>query len=333
MRYNAPGTSGVCTLLHAFHRSLREKQEEAMNLFHLRYFVELAHTKHYTKTAQKLRITQPNLSYAINQLEEELGVPLFEKKRGHRTELTLCGERFLFDVENALQGLDKSVDYLKKNARGEGVIRLGLLRPLGVELMPRLTAEFLKQQEGKNIQFIFDIERTPSLLEGLQNRRYDMVFCSQPEKKELFDSRIIATQELVLIVPPDHPLAQNDSIDLKKTAPYPYIFFGKDAGLRYVIEQKCREIGFTPKVAYEVDEDQVIAGLVAHSFGIAIVPYMELLTRLSVKIISIENPSWVQDVYMVWNKDLYMLPAAQAFQTYVSSIQESLSYTAKRDTK
>lgn len=307
-----------------------------MNLFHLRYFVELAHTKHYTKAASKLRITQPTLSYAIGQLEDELGVLLFEKK-GHRTELTQCGERFFLDVEGILQSLDKSVDNLKKNARGDGLIRLGLLRSLGVELLPRLSAEFLRRQEGKEIHFTFETGKTPELMEGLKNRQYDMVFCSQPEERASFEARVIARQELVLIVPPEHPLANRDSINLRDTAEYPYVFFGKEAGLRYVIEQKFREMGIVPKVAYEVDEDQVIAGLVAQSFGIAIVPYMELLRRLPVKIISIENPQWVQDVYMVCSKNVYMLPVAQAFYEYVGEVREKLSdtatYTAKTDTK
>ena len=64
-----------------------------MNLIHLRYFVELADTRHYTKAAQQLCITQPSLSHAIAQLEKELGVPLFEKN-GRNTELTVFGRQF-----------------------------------------------------------------------------------------------------------------------------------------------------------------------------------------------------------------------------------------------
>ena len=64
-----------------------------MNLIHLRYFVELADTRHYTKAAQQLCITQPSLSHAIAQLEKELGVPLFEKN-GRNTELTVLGRQF-----------------------------------------------------------------------------------------------------------------------------------------------------------------------------------------------------------------------------------------------
>ncbi len=70
-----------------------------MNLYHLRYFVTLAHLEHYTKAAENLSITQPSLSHAISLLENELGVALFEKE-GRNIVLTKYGKIFLKDVEN-----------------------------------------------------------------------------------------------------------------------------------------------------------------------------------------------------------------------------------------
>lgn len=64
-----------------------------MNLYHLRYFITLAHLEHYTKAAEKLMITQPSLSSAISSLEKELGVSLFEKE-GRNVVLTKCGKMF-----------------------------------------------------------------------------------------------------------------------------------------------------------------------------------------------------------------------------------------------
>ena len=95
-----------------------------MNLSHLRYFVELAHTQHYTRAAERLCITQPSLSHAIAQLEMELGVPLFEKS-GRSIALTRFGEQFLVCAEQTLSTLDEGVYTLQRVARGEGVIRLG----------------------------------------------------------------------------------------------------------------------------------------------------------------------------------------------------------------
>ena len=120
-----------------------------MNLSYIRYFVELAHVQHYTNAARNLNITQPSLSHAISQLEEELGVMLFEKN-GRNTELTAFGREFLACAERSLGTLDAGVESIQKEAAGDGVIRLGLIRPLGMEFVPRLAAEYLKKAENRN---------------------------------------------------------------------------------------------------------------------------------------------------------------------------------------
>ena len=92
-------------------------------------------TEHYTRAAEKLCITQPSLSHAIAQLESELGVPLFEKS-GRGTKLTHFGQQFLSCALDTLATLDQGVEELQRVGRGEGIIRLGLLRTLGVKFMP-----------------------------------------------------------------------------------------------------------------------------------------------------------------------------------------------------
>lgn len=145
-----------------------------MNLYHLRYFVQLAHTRHYTRAAEQLCITQPSLSHAISQLENELGLPLFEKT-GRNTELTRFGEQFLECAERTLSTLDEGVEELKRVSRGEGLIRLGLLRTLGVDYVPDVVSRFLAANSGKKIRFTFETGMTNQLLDGLSERKYDMV--------------------------------------------------------------------------------------------------------------------------------------------------------------
>ena len=91
-----------------------------MNLLHLRYFVELAGTQHYTRAAEKLCITQPSLSHAMAQLEAELGVPLFEKM-GRGVVLTPFGQQFLSCARQTLLTLDEGVEELRRVGRGEGL--------------------------------------------------------------------------------------------------------------------------------------------------------------------------------------------------------------------
>ena len=245
-----------------------------MNLIHLRYFIELAETGHYTRAAQRLCITQPSLSHAIDQLEKELGVPLFEK-RGRNTTLTRFGEQFLHTALNTLKTLDEGTDALRLAARGEGLIRLGLLRSLGVRFLP------------------------------------------------------VTRQRLVLIAPKDHPLAVQDSVDLKQTLEYPYLYFSEGSGLRSVVDGLFDAVGMKPQIACEVDEDQVIAGLVSCHFGVAIVPEMELLSHLPVKSIQIKSPSWERSLYMIRDSRFYTPPAAALFWQFVQEQTQSLPFLSE----
>lgn len=191
-----------------------------MNLDHLRYFVKLAEIRHYTRAAEQLCISQPSLSHAINQLETELGVPLFERS-GRNTTLTRFGEEFLECAQRSLDTLDVGIGSLQRSARGEGVVRLGFLRTLGVDYIPGLTADFLDADPDCGIQFSFHSGLSGELIDGLLQRKFDLVFCSEPDPLLGLSAVPVTSQELVMIVPKNHPLAGQESVDLTDTLQYP----------------------------------------------------------------------------------------------------------------
>lgn len=287
-----------------------------MNLFYLRYFVTLAHVQQYTKAAEQLCIAQPSLSHAIAQMEKELGLPLFEKS-GRKTTLTRFGEEFLSCAEHTLATLDAGVESIQRSARGEGLIRLGFLRTLGVKFIPRLAAEFLKENPDLEVEFTFHTGVTQDLLDGMSARKFDLLFCSEPPSRLHFTAIPVQKQDLVLIVPKGHPLSSCHTIDLSETAPYPQVFFEKSSGIRSVVEQMFSHIGIKPLIAYETEEDQVIAGLVAQGFGIAIVPYMDLLLKLDVKILQISSPVCERNLFMVNDDSVFMPPCVKHFRQFV----------------
>lgn len=287
-----------------------------MNLYQLRYFEELAREQHYTNAAQHLNISQPSLSHAISQLEEELGVQLFEKA-GRGTRLTEYGQEFLQCVTRSLSVLDNGIENMHRYAKGEGLIRLGFITQLGVQFIPELASGFLSLNPDCNINFTFHADRTPELMEGLQLRKYDLVFCVRPIESDDFSCVPIDRQELVLIVQEGHPLAKNKCISLEDTLQYPYIYFNNKTGLRFVIDELFEKIGQRPQIAYETDEEQIIFGLVAYGFGIAVTPYREILLKLNVKILPIIHPAWEGNIYMVSNKQVYLTPAVRNFRDFI----------------
>ena len=241
---------------------------------------------------------------------------LFERKNRSST-LTKEGMQFLSYVEKSLEILDNGIETMAHISRGEGCIELGFLRTLGLSLIPELASGFLQEQKDKHIQFKFYTDVTQPLLQGLKDEKYDMVFCTQLENEKNIEFIPVSKQDLVLIVPRNHPLANRYTVDLTETLPYPHVYFAEKSGLRIVIDRLFEKIGKRPNIAYEIQEDQVIAGLVAQGFGIAVVPYMEELLRLNVKIIQISYPYWERNFYMATLKDRYLPPVVQRFKQFV----------------
>ena len=159
-----------------------------MNLYHLRYFVTLAHMEHYTRAADLLAITQPSLSHAISSLESELGVKLF-KKNGRNVTLTKYGKSFLTDAEDVLQKLDASVGSLQLAGKGEGHIDIAFLRTLGSDFVPRILRRFLDENQGKQIDFALHCDKviTNEILKGIKEQKYDIGFCSKINDEPLIE--------------------------------------------------------------------------------------------------------------------------------------------------
>lgn len=287
-----------------------------MNLDHLRYFVRLAEVRHYTRAAEQLGISQPSLSHAINQIEAELGVPLFEKS-GRNTTLTRFGEEFLECAEHSLSILDAGIETLQRYGRGEGVVRLGFLRTLGINYIPQLTSDFLKADPDCNVQFSFHSGLSSELLEDLIQRKYDFVFCSEPDPALGLNAVAVDSQELVVIVPKDHPLAERESISLAETLPYPAVCFAEGSGLRKIVDRMYDAVGGKPASVVETEEDEVIAGLVSSGFGTAVVPYMDMLEKLEVSVLKITDPPYSRNFFMVQNDAAFLTSAAQSFRSFV----------------
>lgn len=287
-----------------------------MNLHHIRYFIKLAQLEHYTKAAEALMITQPTLSQAIASLEEQLGVRLFEKE-GRNIVLTKYGKVFLEYMQSAIEVFDNGVKVLQKTGVGEGRIDLGFLQTLGLDLVPELTQAFLAKHPGKDIKFRFYTGVTTEVIQALKDKKYDIGLCSKLEKEPELEFFPIARQELVVIVPKNHPLAEKDTIDLRETIPYPQIAFSKSSGLRPIVDGLFEKIGASYKIAYEVEVDQVIAGLVAKNFGIAVIPNMPILNYIDVKPLTITYPSFERMFYLAVLKNKYLAPVVKEFKDFV----------------
>ena len=284
-----------------------------MNLDHLRYFEVLAQLQHYGKAAEQLHVSQPNLTYAVSQIEQELGVPLFEKN-GRSIRLTRYGHEFLHIVQSSLDTLDSGTRAVRESGRNGGLVLLGSIRTLGTTLVPSLMRDF-RAQAASDVRFQLHSENgfSASLLKAVEEKRLDFCFTSSPGDPTLFESFAFRRTPFVVITPLGHPLSTKQSLALEETLPYPQICFAPCAGLRKTIDALFCAINAAPIVAMETEEDAVIAGLVAAGFGIAVLPDDPLLQSLPLSVLHLTTPDPGRTAYLSRRRGICLPDTAEQF--------------------
>lgn len=291
-----------------------------MNLNQLRYFAALAHLEHYTKTAEELQISQPSLSHAMNTLEKEIGTALFQKQ-GRNVVLTKYGRFFLEYVEESLKTLDLGVEKTRAmTGQAKGVIDLAFIYTLGSEFVPELVADFVRSHEELDVRFKFTVGNTLEIIQGLKEEKFDVAFCSMIEKETLIEFIPVGEERLVVAVPKGHPLADKKQVDLEEAAVYPQIYYTKESGLRPVIDRMFGVAKIKPNIAYEIEEDGSMAGLVAQNFGIAIMPDIPVLRNLNIEVLELRDTYLKRQVYMAVSKENYKTPMVKRFTEYVRKV-------------
>ena len=288
-----------------------------MNLNQLHYFSKLAEVEHYTKAAEELNISQPSLSHAIRDLEKELGTKLFEKQ-GRGVVLTKYGRLFREYADESLKILDTGIRKVRSlTGQTEGVVELAYIYTLGSEFVPQLVSDFIRTHEELKVQFRFTVGNTSEVIQGIKDERFDIGFCSMTERESDISFTPVGTENLVVVVPKGHPLSDEEAVDLEQAAAYPQIFFTQNSGLRPVVDRMFEQIKVRPRIAYEIEEDGSMAGLVAQNFGIAVMPEIPVLSQLPVDILPIRNQHEMRYVYMARAVDKYQPPVVQKFAEYV----------------
>lgn len=281
-----------------------------MNIEYLKYFSELAKIQHYGKAAKALNISQPGLSHAIKSLEEEYGVPLFQKE-GRNVSLSHYGKELMKDVDEILGA------YLRLEERAVGLrteektVRIGSVYPLAPGTIPHMLKEF-----GATFPFIIYNRMTPEIAEGLLYGKYDIGFCSDLLKSDEIEYYPIRDSYIAVVVPKGHPLENRERISLKETAGYPQIMFSKTSGFRTLQEQIFAEEGIKVKPVCAAEEIEVITGLVENGFGISVLPYMDIVRLHNVVTIPVKTSGWNSKFYIARRKYGIRSEQEEAFFQY-----------------
>lgn len=246
-----------------------------MELRHLRYFVAVAEELHFTRAAERLHMGQPPLSMQIRALEEELGVPLFERSQ-RRVRLTEAGQGFLLRARAILADTEAAAEEARRRARGElGQLRIGFTSSLPyTSTLPDLLYAYRQRYPEVELQLTESF--TNAQLEALDKGTLDVGlvrYVGGPLPAGV-SVREIGRDPLRLVLNAAHPLASRPALRFAELAGEPFITFppGVGTGLPAILERLCRRAGFEPRIVQTAREATTQIGLVAAGLGLALLP-------------------------------------------------------------
>lgn len=281
-----------------------------MNVEYLKYFVVLSKVQHYGKAAKLLNISQPGLSHAMKALEEEYGVPLFQKE-GRNVNLSLYGREIQKDVEKILESLDR-LDELAADFRSEEkTVRIASVYPFAAGRIPKMLREF-----GATFPFVIYNRMTPEIMEGLEDGKYDIGFCSELLKSEKLEYHPIRYSYIAAVVPKGHELEQRENPTLEELSRYPQVLFAKTSGFRSLQEQLFADAKIQIKAACSAEELEIVIGMVEQGFGISVLPYMDIVQPHNVTAIPLETTAWESCFYIARKKHGIRSAQEEAFFQY-----------------
>ena len=268
-----------------------------MNTDYLHYFSTLAELQHYGNAAKALNISQPGLSHAIRSLEEEFGLPLFEKT-GRNVRLSPYGVELKKHIDVILNGLDELDQKISDFHREDKVIRIASVYPLAGSFIPELI-------QSCSVKFPFAIYNgmTPDILQGLENMTYDLGFCSAQPSSELFEYCPVQKSYVGIVVPKGHELISKEAFTFRDITTYPQIFFTRTSPMRKLQEQIYKDYQISAAPACEAEEIEVILNMIEHGFGISVLPYLDIFKNRNVDVLPLSETKWESTFYAIRRRD------------------------------
>jgi LysR family transcriptional regulator, hydrogen peroxide-inducible genes activator len=301
-----------------------------MTLKELRYVVAVAGELHFGRAAEKCFVSQPALSLAVQKLEEELGVKLFERRRND-VMVTPTGALIVQQARRALE----EIDAIEEFARGgrdplDGTFRLGVINSVGPYLLPELVA--VLHRRAPRMPLEIEEGLTANLEVMLKRGALDAIVIALPFESTGVETRVLFEEPFHLLVPNDHPFAKRKAVGSDDLVGEKLLLLRAGHCFRDQVLDAC------PGVVRDGDESrpsqgsslETIRNMVASGLGISVFPASAVTSRYTnrlCRVIPFERPSPSRQIGLAWRTGFGRAAAIDAVADAVASVKRP---TAKK---
>jgi LysR family hydrogen peroxide-inducible transcriptional activator len=284
-----------------------------MELHQLRYLLAVAKTGNFSRAAEQCHVAQPSLSQQIAKLETELGERLFSRLK-RSTVLTAAGEALVQRAARILAEVDAAHrDVADAAEQVRGKVRVGVIPTIAPYLLPRVLA--LTARECPAMEVRIHEATTAQQLVSAAACEIDLAIVSLPIADPRFVREPLFDEELLLAVPPRHPLAKKPRIRLADLETERFILMEEGHCLADQSLSFCQRTDFHPQVAFRSAQLETIQALVASGVGISLMPRMAVhLKRGGQPVyLSLAPPKPTRTIGVLWRKEHHHSRAAREF--------------------
>ena len=274
-----------------------------IELRHLTYFLAVAQELHFRKAAEKLFISQPGLSRQIKQMEDELGVTLFER-HNRKVVLTKVGEYLKEEFTNQLDTLSHTLENAKLMQTGKkGALKIGYVGSAMQDVIPNLLLKF----EKNNTDILFNLKEVDNQkqIKDLLSFDLDIGFVRLERVPRNLEIKSILKENFCLVLPKNHKIDKENYKNLEEFKNESFILFDAKYSTSYYekVMQIFDNCGFTPLVSHNTIHSSSIFKLVENGFGISIIPKsLAKKAGYKIKFIELDKIPQKTTLSVIWNQ-------------------------------
>ncbi|WP_127584353.1 selenium metabolism-associated LysR family transcriptional regulator [Paenibacillus koleovorans] len=293
----------------------------ALNFHQLHIFYTVAEKGSFSMAAQALHMTQPAVTMQVQGLEDYFGTKLFQRST-KRIEITEAGRTLLPFAKRSIELIKETdVAMSKFTHMVEGRLQLGASLTIGEYVLPRLLGPF--SREYPNISVSMKVINTTQILEEILNHQLNFGLVEAPVLHPDVRTEVVLNDELKLIVPSDHPLAQQDKVIPEDLLHYPFILREQGSGTRQVMEKELERVGLGAgrlKIVMELGSTGAIKSAVEAGLGITVLSPSSVKHEVALglfQVKTIEGVTFTRHFYSIYLQATLLPISAVTFLTFL----------------